>query len=92
MRAINVRDSASSLIRSSRFLRQFPSGSGVHSSGFLWLDIGRLGEVIAALGGESLNLGNGTEPVLIVVTGEDDQIRWASRSRLTSLIFDFLLM
>ena len=92
MRAISVRDSASSLIRSSRFLRQFPSGSGVHSSGFLWLDIGRFGEVIAALGGESLNLGNGTEPVLIVVTGEDDQIRWASRSRLTSRIFDFLLM
>ncbi len=92
MRAISVRDSASSLIRSSRFLRQFPSGSGVHSSGFLWLDIGRFGEVLSALGVQSLGFNGSTEPVLIVITGEDDQIRWASRARLTSLIFDLLLM
>jgi len=90
-RAITVRESASSLVRSSRFQQQFPSGSGVHSSGFTWLDIGRFDEVLTALGLETAGLGENIDPVLIVVTGENDSIRWATRSRLTRLIFDLLL-
>jgi hypothetical protein len=91
-RAISVRDSASSLVRTSKFQRQFPTGSDIHNSGFFWLDLGRFAEILEALGKEGLGLGNGTDPVLIVVTGDDDSIRWASRARLTSLIFDFLLI
>ena len=92
LRAIAVRDSASSLIRSAKFQQQFPSGGGIHNSGFLWLDVGRFAEVLASLGWDSLGLENRAEPVLVVITGDDDWIRWASRARLTSLIFDFLLI
>ena len=31
------------------------------------------------------------DPVLVVVTGEDQRIRWSSRTRLTSLLLDFML-
>jgi hypothetical protein len=91
-RAIGVRDSSSSLIRSTKFQQQFPSGGGIHNSGFLWLDLARFADVLASLGAETLGMGNGAEPVLIVITGDDDWIRWASRARLTSLLFDFLLI
>ncbi len=91
-RAINVRDSASSLIRTSRFQQQFPSGSGVHNSGFMWLDLSRFSDVLAALGQENLGLSPTADPVLVVVTGSDSEIRWASTTRLTSLIFDLLLI
>lgn len=92
LRAINVRDSASSLIHSSKFQQQFPSGGGVHNSGFFWLDLGRFADVLAPLGQETLGLENGGGPLLIVITGDDDWIRWATRARLTSLIFDLLLI
>ena len=92
LRAISVRDSASSLIRSVRFQQQFPTGVGIHNSGFFWFNLGAFAEVLASLGRETLGLENAAEPVLIVITGDDDRIRWTSRARLTSLIFDFLLV
>jgi len=92
MRAISVRDSSSSLIRTSKFQAQFPTGGGIHNSGFFWLDLGAVSQAIEALGQRGFGLGNGVDPVLIVITGDSDSIRWASRARLTSLIFDFLLI
>lgn len=91
-RAISVRDTGSSLIRTAAFQQQFPGGGGVHNSGFLWLDLGRAGEAMQLLGQESGALARNADPVLVVVTGEDDRIRWATRSRLTSLIFDLLML
>ena len=92
VRAIGVRDSSSSLTRSSKFLSRFPAGGSVHESGFLWLDPGAFGAILETLGKAPLGLENNRDPVLVVITGGEDQIRWASRTRLTSLIFDFLLM
>ena len=92
MRAIGVRDSASSLIRTAKFQQQFPSGGGIHNSGFFWLDLGAVSQALEGLGQEGFGLGNDADPVLVVITGESDSIRWASRARLTSLIFDFLLI
>ena len=92
LRAIGARDASSSLIRASRFQERIPAGGGVHDSGFLWLDTSRLGEVLESLGQEYAGLIGERDPVLVVVTGGEDEIRWTSRTRLTSLIFDLMLM
>jgi hypothetical protein len=91
MRAIGVRDSAGSLIRSSRFQQQYPGGGNLHNSGFMWLDVSRVGEIAASMGQEVAGMAAGADPILVVLTGEADSLRWATRSRLTSLIFDLLL-
>ncbi|MGD8331463.1 MAG: hypothetical protein PVJ49_18670, partial [Acidobacteriota bacterium] len=91
VRAIAVRDSASSLVRTSRFQQLIPAGTGLHSSGFYWLDLGRIVEVMEALGQPVTAIGDG-EPMLVVITAEDDNIRWASNTRLTSLLFNFMFM
>ncbi len=91
-RAIGVRDSGSSLVRSAAFQRQFPRDSGVHDSGFVWLNAARVTDELAALAViadlPALAL---REPVLIVLTGESDQVRWSSRTRFTSVLLDILL-
>jgi len=78
--------------RTWKMLADVPSGGGIHSSGFFWLDLGAFAEVMTAMGQETSGLGNGTEPILVVITGDTNWIRWASRARLTSLIFDILLI
>lgn len=91
MRAIAVRDAGSSLVRSADFQQQLPSGTGVHSSGFVWVDIGRFAGAIEALGQDTFGIEGDTQPLLVVVTGEDNRIHWASRTRLTRLIFDLMM-
>ena len=93
MRAIGVRDSGSSLVRSNVFLRQFPRDGGLHNSGFLWLNMADVANELAALVGDA---GAGAwaltrEPVLVVITGEPDEVRWSSSTRFTSFLLDMML-
>ena len=93
VRAIGVRDSGSSLVRSSVFRRQFPRDGGLHHSGFFWLNTRDVADELALLVN---NPGAGVlagwrDPVLVVLTGEADQVRWASRTRFTSFLLDLML-
>lgn len=93
LRAIGVRDSGSSLVRSSIFLRQFPRDGGLHNSGFFWLNTADVADQLAMLTGaaDSAALALTREPVLIVLTAEADEIRWSSSTRFTSFLLDMML-
>ena len=93
-RAIAVRDAGSSLVRSASFQQRFPSASGLHHSGFLWLNTnGVLSQLAGLVESPALKtLLDSRDPLLIVLDGETERIRAASRNRLTSLILDAMLV
>jgi len=93
-RAITLRESGSSLIRSVSFEQRFPATSGLHHSGFFWLNTnGILADLAGLVQNPSLKgLMASREPLLIVLDGETERIRAASRNRLTSLILDAMLL
>jgi hypothetical protein len=93
-RAIAVRESGSSLIRSARFEERYPSAGSLHNSGFFWLNTsGVLSELAAYLNSPALErLAGSRDAVLVVVDGEAERIHAASRTRLTSMILDLMLV
>jgi hypothetical protein len=93
-RAIAIRDAGSSLVRSAGFQQRFPSASGLHHSGFLWLNTnGVLSQLAGLVESPALKtLLDSRDPFLIVLDGETERIRAASRNRLTSLILDAMLV
>jgi hypothetical protein len=93
LRAIGVRDSGSSLIRSAAFQQQFPPSGGLHNSGFFWLNTAGMVEELASLSQSptAAALAASRDPVLVVLTGDQDRIHWASRTRLTSLLLNIAL-
>lgn len=93
LRAIGVRDSGSSLVRSSNFRSRYPRDGGLYDSGFFWLNTSEVADELAALVDDS-NAGTlalTSDPVLVVLTGEADQVRWASSIRFTSFLLDLML-
>jgi hypothetical protein len=94
LRAIAVRDSGSSLIWSSAFKQQLPSSAGQHPSGFAWLNTkGSL----AAFAGLAQNpalkqILAERGPLLAVFSATTEQIRAASRTRISGFIMDLMLM
>ncbi|MCU0251299.1 MAG: FecR domain-containing protein [Vicinamibacterales bacterium] len=93
-RAIATRNGGSPLVWSPAFLAQLPSSAGMHPSAFAWLNTkGALGIFTALAPNPALTklLGE-REAVLVVVDGKADQIRAASRTRLTGLIMDVMLL
>jgi FecR protein/Protein of unknown function (DUF3352) len=92
-RAIAVRDSGSSLVRSASFQERYPVTS-LHNSGFFWLNTnGVLADLASYVDSPALQrLAGSRDPVLIVVDGERERIHAASRTRLTSLILDLMLV
>lgn len=93
-RAIAVREAGTSLIHSMRFQERFPVTASLHSSGFFWLNTnGVLAEMASLVDSPALQrLAGSREPVLFVVNGEMERIHAASRTRLTSLILDMMLV
>jgi hypothetical protein len=94
IRAITLRESGSSLPRSANFQQRFPSSGGLHHSGFLWFNPnGIVADLAGLIENPTLkNLMSSREPVLVVLDGETEQIRAASRNRLTSLVLDSMLL
>jgi len=93
-RAIATRNGGSPLVWSPAFLAQLPSSSGIHPSAFAWLNTkGALGIFTALAPNPALTklLGE-REAVLVVVDGKADQIHAASRTRLTGVIMDVMLL
>ncbi len=93
-RAIATRNGGSPLVWSPAFLAQLPSSAGMHPSAFAWLNTkGALG-IFAALAPNPAvtKLLAQRDAVLVVVNGQADQIHAASRTRLTGLIMDVMLL
>jgi hypothetical protein len=93
-RAIATRNGGSPLVWSPAFLSQLPSSSGIHPAAFAWLNTkGALGIFTALAPNPALTkLLSEREAVLVVVDGKADQIHAASRTRLTGLIMDVMLL
>lgn len=93
-RAIATRHGGAQLVWSPEFLGQLPSSAGMHPSAFVWLNTkGALGMFSALSSNPALSeLLAGRDPVLVVFNGSTEQIRAASRTRMTGLIMDVMLL
>jgi len=93
VRAIQNRNGGFALVTSATFRQQLPTGSGLHPSGFLWFNLkGALQGLLSQATNPLLRkISEDRDPILIVVNGETERIRAASRTRLTSLVLDGML-
>jgi hypothetical protein len=93
-RAIATRGGGSPLVWSPEFLGQLPSSAGIHPSAFGWVNTkGALGLLKSLPSSPALaQLLEERDPVLVVFTATTEQIHAASRTRLTSLITNLMLL
>lgn len=93
-RAIATRQSGTALVFSPAFLGQLPSSAGLHPSAFAWLNpTGALGMVSALTQNPALTaILSKRDPVLVVVDGTPEQIHAASRTRLSGLMMDVMML
>jgi hypothetical protein len=91
--AIATRNGGLRLVQSAKFLAQLPAATGMHQSGFFWLNTqGPLADAAGLLGSGSLKaLLESREPIVIVVNGDAERIQAASRTRLMSMLFTTML-
>ena len=93
-RAIATRNGGSQLVWSAEFLGQLPSSSGIHPSGFAWLNTRGTLASLSTLAPDSaaMKLLEGHDPVLMVFDGKPNQIHAASRTRLPGLVLNVMLL
>jgi hypothetical protein len=93
-RAIATRNGGSPLVWSPEFLDQLPSSAGLHPSAFAWLNAkGALGMLSALAPSPTLReLVAERDPILVVFDGTPEQIHAASRTRISGLIMDVMLI
>ena len=93
-RAIATRNGGSSLVWSPDFLGQLPSSAGLHPSAFGWLNTkGALGFLSMLAPNPALEkLVAGRDPILVVSDATAEQIHAASRTGITGLIMDAMLI
>jgi Protein of unknown function (DUF3352) len=91
--AIATRNGGLRLVQSAKFLAQLPAATGMHQSGFFWLNTqGPLADAAGLLGSGSLKaLLESREPIVIVVNGDAERIQAASRTRLMGMLFTAML-
>jgi hypothetical protein len=79
---------------SPEFLGQLPSSAGLHPSAFGWLNAkGALGLLSAFSANPAVaELVAGRDPILVVFDGSPEQIHAASRTRISGLIMDLMLL
>ncbi len=93
-RAIATRNGGSPLVWSDAFLGQLPASAGLHPSAFAWLNPkGALGMLSLLPANPALTkLLASRDPVLVVVDGNAAQIHAASRTRLSGVMMDVMLL
>ena len=93
-RAIATRHTGAQLVWSQAFLAQVPSSAGMHPSAFFWLNTkGALGAFSALAPNPAMTkLLSGRDPLLVVFNGEATQIRAASRTRLSGVMMDLMML
>ena len=93
-RAIATRNGGSQLVWSPEFLGQLPSSAGLHPSAFGWLNTnGALG--ILSMVAPNAAVGDllaGRDPILVVFDGTPEQIHAASRTRVSGVILDAMML
>jgi hypothetical protein len=94
MRAIATRNGGSPLVLSGPFLQQLPSSAGLHPSGFAWLNTRGAFQGFASMAPSPLlqQLLAERDPILVVFNGTTEQIHSASRTQLSGLIVDLMLL
>ncbi|HEY1308254.1 MAG TPA: FecR domain-containing protein [Vicinamibacterales bacterium] len=93
-RAIATRNGGSQLVWSPEFLGQLPWSAGLHPSGFAWLNAkGALGILSALTTNPALReMVASRDPILVMFDGAPKQIHAASRTRISGLIMDAMLL
>jgi hypothetical protein len=93
-RAIATRNGGSQLVWSSDFLRQLPSSAGLHPSAFAWLNTRGAFAMLAPLAPSPAlrELMAGGDPILVVFDGAAEQIHAASRTRISGLVMNAMLV
>jgi hypothetical protein len=93
-RGIATRNSGTPLIWSPEFLAQLPSSAGLHPSAFGWLNAkGALGMLSALTSNPAVSeILAGRDPILVVFDGSPEQIHAASRTAISGLIMDAMLL
>jgi hypothetical protein len=93
-RAIATRNGGSPLVWSPAFLGQLPSSAGLHPSGFVWLNTKGAFAVLSPLiqNPALRELVAERDPTLIVFDGTPERIHAASRTRISGLIMDLMLV
>jgi hypothetical protein len=94
MRAIATHDSGSSLIWSSAFQQQLSGSMGAHPPGFAWLNTkGAFQGLTSLISNPTIQkLASERDPILVVLSASPEQIRAASRTGITGLVMDLLLL
>jgi hypothetical protein len=93
-RAIATRNGGSQLVWSPDFLGQLPSSAGLHPSGFAWLNTKGAVATLAPLAPSPAlaELMAARDSILVVFDGSPEQIHAASRTRISGLILDLMLI
>jgi FecR protein len=93
-RALATRSGGASLVWSTDLRQRLPSSAGLHPSAFAWLNTkGVLQGFEALVPNATLQkLIAERDPILIVFSGTTEQIHAASRTRLTGLILDVMML
>ena len=93
-RAIATRNGGFPLVWSPEFLGQLPSSAGLHPSAFAWVNAkGALGILSTLTSNPALGeLVAARDPILVVFDGTPEQIHAASRTRISGLIMDLMLL
>jgi hypothetical protein len=94
LRAIATRNGGSPLIWSQAFQQQLAGQDGLHPSGFAWLNTKGVFQSFAGMvqNPATRNLLAERDPILILFNAGTEQIRAVSRTRLSGMIMDMLLM
>ena len=94
LRGIATRSGGYPLVRSARYREQLPTASALHQSGFVWVNLsGAFADFAGMISNPGVKKLLATkDPGLLVFTGETERISAASRTRLSSLLFDALLV
>ena len=93
-RAIATRNGGSPLVWSPEFLSQLPASAGLHPSAFAWLNAkGALGLLSSLTSNPAISeLVAARDPILVVFDGTPELIHAASRTRISGLIMDAMLI
>jgi hypothetical protein len=93
-RAIATRNGGSQLVWSPAFLGQLPSSAGLHPPAFVWLNTkGALGILSTFTSNPAVSeLAAGRDPILVMFDATPERIHAASRTRISGLIMDAMLI
>jgi hypothetical protein len=94
LKAILTRNGGSPLVYSAEFQKQISSSTGLHPSGFVWLNAKGALQSFANMAPNPAirNLISERDPILVTFNAATEQISASSRTRISGLIMDIMLL